>query len=140
MTDSKPSLASIFGQMVGMFDRMPAVVETEDGSVWREMTEPGDAITVGNTSHAGMGTLFHKEFYLEGGHPRRWFVLLDNATGRQRCALVVSVLPEGVTETGDLGIPRVHISRGRKKDAEPDYGAKIAALSAAIGIDLVAGR
>lgn len=127
---STPSPSS--AEIVEHLAHMTVVHQFENGARWFELSGLADAIVATRLSGTAIAPFYEQEAFIEGGHPRRWFALLeDNLV----MPVVLCVTPPGV-EVKQKIVEDCHITGRYNANPYPAYADEIEALSNVIGIDL----
>lgn len=125
-------------ELKSLVEEIDPILSFDDGSFWFEIRNEVDARLSTRFSETAIFHFWRSEMTTEGGHPRRWFTLLEPTEGdRYFSPVCLCVAPEGVV-INNRNIADCHTTGHMNKNPYPDYAEKIAALSEAISIPLPA--
>lgn len=103
---------------------------------WAEILTQEDANQASYLTRTAIQAFYSTEEKREGGHPRRWFVFIDDGfapVGK----VCLAVTPDGVELSDHTLIPfGTHTTGNFNTNPYPDYARQIEALSQAIGIEI----
>jgi hypothetical protein len=132
VSEAKPTLRLSSAEIVGHLAQMPVLHQFENGSRWYELNGLADAVVATRLSGTAIAPFYEQEAVIEGGHPRRWFGLLED---NMVMPVVLCVTPPGV-EVKQKIVEDCHITGRYNSNPYPDYADEIASLSEVIGVDL----
>lgn len=105
--------------------------------IWTELLSQEDANLAERLTKTAISRFYAMEFKAEEGHPRRWFMLVEEGSGKPVGSVCLAVTPEGADIKNPSLLPLgVHTTGFQNRPPYPDYADQIQALSDAVGIEI----
>lgn len=139
--DDRPSFSALpphldLEGVKAAIDNLEPIMSFDDGSFWFEMRTDQEAWLATHLTQTAIFHFYKSEFDAEGGHPRRWFTLVEPTAGNNYIGPVcLCVTPEGARITKRY-VDDCHTTGLMNRNPYPDYAEKIEALSEVILIPL----
>lgn len=114
------------------------VIEFDAGDRWLEIRDYDTACMAGLATATALATFYMTEEKIEGGHPRRWFVLVGPSDTDQVIGKAATcVLPDGVVPiNGDL-VSDCHTTGYDNANPYPTYEQEIEELASVTGLPII---
>lgn len=112
-------------------------LELGDRGDWFEITSDEGAVAAAKLTQTAIAHFYNWEGEQEGGHPRRWFVLVSDHIGQEIGDVCLAVEPEGVeVKNPNLIDGKTHVTGYQNRPPYPDFEFEVSELSDAIGITI----
>ncbi|WP_315923106.1 hypothetical protein [Mesorhizobium sp. SP-1A] len=118
-------------------DGLVKTLELGDRGDWFEITSDEGVAAAAELTQTAIALYYKRESETEGGHPRRWFVLVNESNGKEIGDVCLAVEPDGVElKNPNLINGKSHVTGYQNKPPYPDFEFEISELSDAIGIEI----
>lgn len=118
-------------------DGLVKTLELGDRGDWFEITSDEGVAAAAELTRTPIAHYYQREGETEGGHPRRWFVLVNDLSGQEIGDVCLAVETEGVElKNPNLIDGKAHVTGYQNRPPYPDFEFEISELSDAIGIEI----
>lgn len=120
-------------------DGLVKTLELGERGDWFEITSDEGAAAAAKLTQTAISHFYKWEGEQEGGHPRRWFVLINDRIGQEIGDVCLAVEPDGAEiKYPNLIDGKAHVTGYQNRAPYPDFEFEISELSDAVGIEIKA--